>query len=164
MKRRIVITGLGAVTPLGMGAASLHERWAAGDCGIADGVGACQDFEPADHFSIKEVRRLDRFSQLALVASAEALAQAGWDSGLPYDPMRTGCVIATGIGGIETVEIQHDVMRDKGPKKRLPARHPPVHAERRGGRRGDEARARARCTASSRRARVAATRSARRCG
>ena len=46
VKRRIVITGLGAVTPLGMGAASLHERWAAGDCGIADGVGACQDFEP----------------------------------------------------------------------------------------------------------------------
>ena len=120
MKRRIVITGLGAVTPLGMGAASLHERWAAGDCGIADGVGACQDFEPADHFSIKEVRRLDRFSQLALVASAEALAQAGWDSGLPYDPMRTGCVIATGIGGIETVEIQHDVMRDKGPRSVSP--------------------------------------------
>ena len=120
MKRRIVITGLGAVTPLGVGAASLHERWAAGDCGIADGAGACKEFEPADHLSIKEVRRLDRFSQLALVASAEALAQAGWDSGLPYDPLRIGCVIATGIGGIETVEIQHDVMRDKGPRSVSP--------------------------------------------
>jgi 3-oxoacyl-[acyl-carrier-protein] synthase II len=120
VKRRIVITGLGAVTPLGVGAASLHERWAAGDCGIADGAGACKEFEPADHLSIKEVRRLDRFSQLALVASAEALAQAGWDSGLPYDPLRTGCVIATGIGGIETVEIQHDVMRDKGPRSVSP--------------------------------------------
>jgi 3-oxoacyl-[acyl-carrier-protein] synthase II len=120
VKRRVVITGLGAVTPLGVGAASLHERWAAGDCGIADGAGACKEFEPLDHLSVKEIRRLDRFSQLALVASAEALAQAGWDSELPYDALRIGCVIATGIGGIETVEIQHDVMRDKGPRSVSP--------------------------------------------
>ncbi len=120
MKRRVVITGLGAVTPLGVGAASLHERWAAGNCGIADGIGACKEFEPVDHLSVKEIRRLDRFSQLALVASAEALAQAGWDSELPYDALRIGCVIATGIGGIETVEIQHDVMRDKGPRSVSP--------------------------------------------
>ncbi len=120
MKRRVVITGLGAVTPLGLGAASLHERWAAGTCGIADGEGACKEFEPTEHLSVKEARRLDRFSQLALVASAEALAQAGWDSEGPYDPLRIGCVIATGIGGIETVEIQHDVMRDKGPRSVSP--------------------------------------------
>lgn len=115
-----MITGLGAITPLGVGAASLHERWAAGDCGIVDGSGACADFEPTDHFSVKQARRLDRFSQLALVASAEALADAGWESELPYDPLRIGCVIATGIGGIETVEIQHDVMRDKGPRSVSP--------------------------------------------
>jgi 3-oxoacyl-[acyl-carrier-protein] synthase II len=65
---------------------------------------------------VKEARRLDRFSQFAVVAADEALAQAGWDGGLPYDPMRTGCVIATGIGGLQTVESQHDVMRDRGPK------------------------------------------------
>jgi 3-oxoacyl-[acyl-carrier-protein] synthase II len=116
MSRRVVITGLGAVTPLGVGARSLHERWAAGECGIVDGAGACSDFEPKDSLSIKEVRRLDRFSQLALVAAAEAVAEAGWDGEKPYDPMRIGCVIATGIGGIETVETQHDVMRDKGTK------------------------------------------------
>ena len=116
MKRRVVITGLGAVTPLGVRAASLHARWAAGTCGIVDGVGACSDFEPKDFLSIKEVRRLDRFSQLALVASEEALGEAGWADGLPYDPLRIGCIIATGIGGIETVENQHDVMRDKGAK------------------------------------------------
>jgi 3-oxoacyl-[acyl-carrier-protein] synthase II len=115
-----VITGLGAVTPLGIGAASLHERWAAGTVGIADGAGACKEFEPTEHLSVKEARRLDRFSQLALVASAEALAQAGWDSDLPYDPLRVGCVIATGIGGIETVETQHDVLRDKGPRSVSP--------------------------------------------
>jgi 3-oxoacyl-[acyl-carrier-protein] synthase II len=114
--RRVAITGLGAVTPLGVGAPALHERWAAGECGIVDGAGACSDFEPRDSLSVKEVRRLDRFSQLALVAAAEAIAQAGWNGEKPYDPMRIGCVIATGIGGIETVETQHDVMRDKGAK------------------------------------------------
>jgi 3-oxoacyl-[acyl-carrier-protein] synthase II len=124
LKRKVVVTGLGAVTPLGVGASPLHERWAQGICGIVDGAGACSEFEPKDHLSVKEVRRLDRFSQLALVASAEALAQAGWNANgngnghaeLPYDPMRIGCVIATGIGGIETVETQHDVMRDRGAK------------------------------------------------
>jgi 3-oxoacyl-[acyl-carrier-protein] synthase II len=116
LKRKVVVTGLGAVTPLGVGAHTLHERWAQGDCGIVDGAGACSDFEPKDHLSSKEVRRLDRFSQLALVAAAEALAQAGWGDRPPYDPMRVGCVIATGIGGIQTVETQHDVMRDRGAK------------------------------------------------
>jgi 3-oxoacyl-[acyl-carrier-protein] synthase II len=111
-----VITGLGAVTPLGVRASSLHARWSAGECGIVDGAGACSEFEPKDFLSVKEARRLDRFSQLALVASEEALEQAGWSEELPYDPMRVGCIIATGIGGIETVEIQHDVMRDRGAK------------------------------------------------
>jgi 3-oxoacyl-[acyl-carrier-protein] synthase II len=104
------------VTPLGVGARTLHERWSAGECGIVDGAGACSEFEPKDFLSIKEVRRLDRFSQLALVAADEAVAQAGWGDELPYDSMRIGCVLATGIGGIETVETQHDMMRDRGAK------------------------------------------------
>ncbi len=116
MKQRVVITGLGAVTPLGIGARPLHERWAASECGIVDGAGACSEFDPKDFLSIKEARRLDRFSQLALVAADEALQQAGWSGQLPYDPLRVACVMATGIGGIETVEAQHDVMRDKGAK------------------------------------------------
>jgi 3-oxoacyl-[acyl-carrier-protein] synthase II len=104
------------VTPLGVGASELHERWTAGVVGIEDGAGACRDFEPKDSLSVKEIRRLDRFSQLALVAASEAIVQAGWDAELPYDPLRVGCVIGTGIGGISTVEAQHDVMRDRGPK------------------------------------------------
>jgi 3-oxoacyl-[acyl-carrier-protein] synthase II len=114
LKPRVVITGLGAVTPLGVGAEILHGRWAAGECGIVDGAGSCSEFEPKDHLSIKEVRRLDRFSQLALVSAEEALAQSAWLPELPYDPFRIGAVVATGIGGIETVETQHDVMRDRG--------------------------------------------------
>jgi 3-oxoacyl-[acyl-carrier-protein] synthase II len=113
---RVAVTGLGAVTPLGIGARQLHERWAAGEVGIVDGAGACTDFEPKERLSVKQIRRLDRFSQIALVAAGEAIQQAGWDDGLPYDPMEIGCVIATGIGGIETVESQHDVMRDRGAK------------------------------------------------
>jgi 3-oxoacyl-[acyl-carrier-protein] synthase II len=113
-RRKVVITGMGAVSPLGVGANALHERWAEGVVGIADGAGACRDFESNDFLSVKEARRLDRFAQFAVVSSGEALAQAGWGGESPYDPMRIGCVVATGIGGIDTVETQHDVMRDRG--------------------------------------------------
>jgi 3-oxoacyl-[acyl-carrier-protein] synthase II len=113
-RRRVVITGIGAVTPLGVGADTLHDRWAAGVVGIADGLGRSGDFEASDHLSTKEARRLDRFSQFALVAAGEAVAQAGWIGELPYDPLRVGCVVATGIGGQATVEAQLNVMRERG--------------------------------------------------
>ena len=48
-RRKVVVTGLGAVTPLGLGAANLHERWAAGEVGIAEGAGACRDFDAKNH-------------------------------------------------------------------------------------------------------------------
>ena len=120
VKRRVVVTGLGAVTPLGVGAAPLYERWVAGEVGILDGAGACTDFEPSELLTVKEVRRLDRFSQLALVAAAEAIADAGWDVELPYDPYRAGCIVATGIGGIQTVESQLDVQRERGAERMSP--------------------------------------------
>jgi 3-oxoacyl-[acyl-carrier-protein] synthase II len=120
MKRRVVVTGLGAVTPMGVGAAALYERWVAGECGIVDGAGACTDFEPGELLSVKEVRRLDRFSQLALVAASEAIADAGWDGALPFDPFRIGCILATGIGGIQTIQAQHDVLRDRGAGRMSP--------------------------------------------
>ena len=125
--RQVAITGLGAVTPLGVGARALHERWAAGECGIVDGAGACSEFDPSEFLSVKEVRRLDRFSQLAVVAAQEALTQAGWGEP-PYDPLRVGCVIATGIGGIQTVIAQHDVLRDKGEKMVSPLGIPALMA------------------------------------
>ena len=74
MTRRVAITGLGAVTPLGVGASALHERWAAGESGIEDGLGRCSEFEPTDHLTRRQVRRTDRFTQLALVAAAEAIS------------------------------------------------------------------------------------------
>ena len=59
MTRRVVITGVGAVTPLGAGATTLHERWTAGECGIEDGQGRCDDFDPTAFLSRKEARRAD---------------------------------------------------------------------------------------------------------
>jgi len=120
MTRSVVITGVGAVTPLGVGARTLHERWTAGVSGIEDGFGRASEFEPKEHLSVKEVRRSDRFTQLALAAAQEALEDAGWDDGSPGDPERAACVIGTGIGGIGTLESQHIVMRDQGADKISP--------------------------------------------
>ena len=116
MRREVVVTGVGAVTPLGNGARTLYERWRAAQSGIQDGIGACTEFDPTDFLSVKEARRSDRFTQLAVVASDEALRDAGWDGELPYDSGRIGCVIGTGIGGIGTLEANHIQLREKGPK------------------------------------------------
>jgi 3-oxoacyl-[acyl-carrier-protein] synthase II len=113
-KRRVVITGIGAVTPLGVGARRLHERWVAGVCAISDRAGRATEYDVSEHLSVKEARRLDRSAQLAVVASDEAVAQAGWDGEPPYDSFRVGCIVATGIGGIQTVEIGHDAFRERG--------------------------------------------------
>jgi 3-oxoacyl-[acyl-carrier-protein] synthase II len=114
VSRRVVVTGVGAVTPLGVGAEPLIERWAAGECGIVDGLGTCGDFDASALLDRRAARRADRFTQLALVAAAEALEQAGWGSGAPLPAERVGCVIGTGIGGIGTIEDQHDRLRDRG--------------------------------------------------
>jgi 3-oxoacyl-[acyl-carrier-protein] synthase II len=120
MNREVVVTGLGAVTPLGVGARTLHERWTAGSSGIEDGEGACTEFEPTDLLTVKEVRRADRFTQMALVSSDEALAEAGWNDGLPYEATRVGVIIGTGIGGIGTLTHNHQVLLEQGPGKVSP--------------------------------------------
>jgi 3-oxoacyl-[acyl-carrier-protein] synthase II len=120
MTRSVVITGVGAVTPLGVGARTLHERWTAGQSGIEDGFGRASEFEPKEHLSVKDVRRSDRYTQLALAAAKEALEDAGWEDGPPGDPERAACVIGTGIGGIGTLEGQHIIMRDQGAERISP--------------------------------------------
>jgi len=117
MRREVVVTGIGAVTPLGVGARTLHERWCAGASGIENGEGAATEFEPTEHLSVKEVRRADRFTQFAMVAGDEAIAEAGWDGELPYDPTRVGVVIGTGIGGIGTLERGKEILMEQGERK-----------------------------------------------
>ena len=120
MTRRVVITGVGAVTPLGVGARTLHQRWTAGACGIDDGEGACTDFDPTTVMTAKEARRSDRFTQFAAVACHEALEDAGWDGELPYAPERIGCVLGTGIGGIGTLEANHMALMEHGAERVSP--------------------------------------------
>jgi 3-oxoacyl-[acyl-carrier-protein] synthase II len=116
-RRRAVITGYGAVTPLGVGAETLIDRWTDGECGISDGAGRCDEFEPTEFMSRKEARRSDRFAQLAVAAAAEALERADWSSPeLPYERDRVACVIGTGIGGLGSLEEQEGVLRERGPK------------------------------------------------
>ncbi|MEV4419421.1 beta-ketoacyl-[acyl-carrier-protein] synthase family protein [Patulibacter sp. NPDC049589] len=113
---RVVVTGVGAVTALGVGARTLHDRWSAGDVGIADGAGAATAFDPRDHLTAKAARRADRFTQLAVAAADEALADAGWEDGTAgLDPSRVGCIIGTGIGGLGTLEREIEVLDDRGP-------------------------------------------------
>ncbi|MBV8989017.1 MAG: beta-ketoacyl-ACP synthase II, partial [Solirubrobacterales bacterium] len=121
MSRRVLITGLGAVTPLGVGALTLHEGWLAGRTGLENGEGACSEFNTADFMTSKEARRSDRFAQLAIAAGALALADAGWDSDSPpCDPTTVGCVIGSGIGGMNSFEGSHDTLRDRGPERVSP--------------------------------------------
>src|SRR4029079_5307743 len=114
MTRRVVITGVGAVTPLGAGATTLHERWTAGECGIEDGQGRCDAFDPTAFLSRTQARRADRFTQLAIAACDEAVHDAAWHDGLPYEADRVATVIGTGIGGLGSLEDQHDMLRDRG--------------------------------------------------
>ncbi|MBK5110259.1 MAG: beta-ketoacyl-ACP synthase II [Thermoleophilia bacterium] len=120
MNRRVVITGVGAVSPLGIGADTLIDRWTAGESGISGGLGACREFEPLEHLTKKEARRSDRFTQMAVVSADEALELSGFGTGedeeLPYPSERIGCIIGTGIGGIGSLQEQDAVLRERGPK------------------------------------------------
>jgi 3-oxoacyl-[acyl-carrier-protein] synthase II len=116
-----VVTGVGVVAPCGIG----RDAFWAGLLGPAP-TGARRvsaDFDATDLFGPKEVRRVDRFTQFAAVAAAEAVADAGGldgPGGIGIDPDRVGVIIGTGVGGIETLETQIGVLRDKGPRRVSP--------------------------------------------
>ncbi len=117
---RVAVTGVGAVTSLGSGATALFEGWLAGEHASPGSVARADGFDPSAYMSVKEARRADRVTQLAIAASDEALTQAGWSAGSPYAPVRVATVIGTGIGGIRTLEAQWEVLRSEGPKRLSP--------------------------------------------
>jgi 3-oxoacyl-[acyl-carrier-protein] synthase II len=113
--RRVAVTGIGVVAPCGIGTAAFFE----GLCSPAPvGERRVTDFDAATHFeNPKEARRADRFTQFAVAAAAEALAQAGE---ITADPTRRGTFIGTGVGGIQTLEEQIGNCIEKGPRRVSP--------------------------------------------
>jgi 3-oxoacyl-[acyl-carrier-protein] synthase II len=100
--KSVVVTGRGVVTSIAESPDALFDALLGGASGIADGVGACVDFTPEPAMSAKEARRADRFTQFAASAAVAAAEEAGLPEGA--DPARTGVVIGTGVGGLETLE------------------------------------------------------------
>ncbi|MGD2173849.1 MAG: beta-ketoacyl-ACP synthase II [Candidatus Brocadiaceae bacterium] len=129
--RRAVVTGIGVVSPVGNDNSSAWAAVREGRSGIrtiasfdtseydVHIAGEVQDFNPLDHFSKRELSRLDRFVQFALVAADSAIA----DSGLDLDREnldRVGTFIGTGIGGLHEIEAQHTRLLKSGPRRTSP--------------------------------------------
>ena len=134
MSRRVVITGLGAVTPLGTGVDKFWEGIKANKLGISfidsfdtsrTGVkiaGVVRDFNEEDYFDVpgcfdkKEARRMDTFTKYAVVAAHEALTDAGTDL-KDLDPYRVGVLVGSGIGGIDLTLSEYSKYLEKGPSR-----------------------------------------------
>jgi 3-oxoacyl-[acyl-carrier-protein] synthase II len=116
--RRVAVTGIGVVAPCGIGRDAFWNGLLGPEPSGPRRVSP--DFDATDLYGPKEVRRVDRFTQFAAVAAAEALADAGGLEGLALDPDRTGVIIGTGVGGLETLETQIGVFRDKGARRVSP--------------------------------------------
>jgi 3-oxoacyl-[acyl-carrier-protein] synthase II len=126
-QRRVVITGIGAVTPLGNDAETSWQRLVAGESGAGpitqfDSTDyhvhfACEvkDFEPANWIERKQTRRMDRFAQLILAAARQAESDSGVD--VKADGDRIGASIATGIGGLRSFQDCYDTLKERGPDR-----------------------------------------------
>ena len=131
MKRRVVITGLGLTTPLGVGIDNVWANIVAGKSGIGPITrfdasrhetriaGEVKDFVPEDFISPKEVRRMDLFIQYAIAATRIALDCARLDM-TKEDAERVGVIVGTGLGGLPTLEKYHTVLLEKGPGRISP--------------------------------------------
>jgi len=131
MTERVVVTGVGLITPVGVDRATTWKNLVDGKSGIdqiqsfdAEGfdsriAGEIPEFDPLERLERKVSRRLDRFSQFACVATLEAMEQAGLDME-KEDVTRVGVLIGSGVGGIITLSTQFDVLREKGPTRISP--------------------------------------------
>ena len=132
MKRRVVVTGMGAVTPVGNDVATMWRSLVEGKSGAGPITKfdastfevrfACEvkGFDPLQFMDRKEAKRADQFTQYAVAASRQAMDDAGFGGGTGYDPDNTGVIIGSGIGGLKIFEEQHDVYRQRGPGKISP--------------------------------------------
>jgi 3-oxoacyl-[acyl-carrier-protein] synthase II len=128
---RVLVTGLGIVSPLGLDVASTWDGIVNGRSGVdfitafdSEGfdthfAAEVKGFDPEDYLDRKEARRMDRFAQFAAVAAQQACRQAGLEPG-SVDPYRIGVIIGSGIGGISTLSQQHEILLNRGPKRVSP--------------------------------------------
>ncbi len=128
MRRRVVITGLGAVTSLSCQVEDLWKRILAGESGVrlvklhdtsqfrVKIGGEVTDFDTGDYLPPKEAKRIDRFSQFAMVAGIDAVRHSGIDFN-QEDRFRAGVLLGTGIGGLLEIETQHTKLITKGPDR-----------------------------------------------
>ncbi len=128
MNRRVVVTGLGAITPIGNNVKEFFDNVQAGKCGIGfiDNfdteaytvklAAQVKNFEPKDYMDAKEARRMERFSQFAIAAAKEAVEDSRIDLER-IDKERFGVIVGSGIGALDNIEKQTNTLRDKGPKR-----------------------------------------------
>lgn len=129
--KRVVVTGLGAVTPIGTGVDKYWEGLLAGKSGIGPIThydttdqlvkigGEVKDVNAEDHFERKEIKKLDLFTRFAVIAAREALKSSGLNMA-EENACEFGVLIGVGMGGMATIEEQHTVMQTKGPKRVSP--------------------------------------------
>jgi 3-oxoacyl-[acyl-carrier-protein] synthase II len=130
--RRVVITGLGAITPVGNDIATFWRNLQNGVSGIeriqafdteqyeCKIAGEVRNFDPKEFFkNTKDARRTDRFAQLGMAAAKMALSDSGLDLG-KVNRERFGVIVSSGIGGLKTLEDQHAVLLNKGPSRISP--------------------------------------------
>ncbi|HLO04513.1 MAG TPA: beta-ketoacyl-ACP synthase II [Symbiobacteriaceae bacterium] len=132
MNRRVVITGMGLISPLGHTVAENWEAVLAGRSGIGPitkfdssnlpthFAGEVKDFDPSKYMDVKEARRFDPFIQYAVAASVEAMAMAGLDQLEGEEAERTGVVVGAGIGGLPGIQENHEVLQTKGARRVSP--------------------------------------------
>ncbi len=129
---RALITGAGAITPLGSGVenfwdAALHGKSGIGEITLFDPTpfpsqiaGECSDFDPTDFMNKKAARRMDRYAQLGIAAGIEAAESAGIVDLIREKPERVGIIIGSGIGGLSTWEREYRVLSERGPGRVSP--------------------------------------------
>lgn len=127
-KRRVVVTGLGAVTPIGVGVDAFWKAVRAGEIGFGPITtfdtteykcklaAQVKDFDPGNYMDKKAARRMEQFSQFAVAAAGEAIRDAGLDME-KEDPYRVGCAVGSGIGSLQAMEREHERLLEKGPGK-----------------------------------------------
>ena len=131
-KRRVVITGLGAVTPYGVGVEKFWESLKEGKSGISTSEsididkhvvkisGEVKDFNPEEYIDPKKAKKMDRYIQLAMVAADEAIKDAKIENLEGIDPYRIGVIVSSAAGGFKTFEENHIRIIEKGPNKCSP--------------------------------------------